>query len=167
MIKLENFFSALNKKRVRYLLAGGMAVNLYGIERATADIDIIVDLKENNLNRFIDVVKELGLKPKMPVKLEDLLKKEQRELWVKEKGMMVFSIYDPKNPFFLLDVFIEVPFDFKKVYHVREKMKAGNIVIPVVPLEHLIEMKDKTGRLQDKADVYYLKKIKNRWKDED
>jgi len=36
-------------KKVRYLLAGGIAVNLYGIERATADIDIIVDLEDDNL----------------------------------------------------------------------------------------------------------------------
>ncbi len=127
MIRLENFFSALNKKRVRYLIAGGMAVNLYGIERATADIDIVIDLKENNLQRFVSAARELKLKPKMPVKLEDLLKKEQRDSWVKEKGMTVFSIYDPKNPFFLLDVFVEMPFDFKKVYDVREKMKAGTI----------------------------------------
>ncbi len=36
-------------------------------------------------------------------------------------------------------------------------MKAGNIVIPVVPLKYLIEMKEKTGRPQDKADAYYQK----------
>lgn len=36
-------------------------------------------------------------------------------------------------------------------------MKAGNIVIPVVPLEHLIEMKDESGRPQDNADAYYQK----------
>lgn len=29
-------FSALNNKKVRYLVAGGVAVNIYGIERATA-----------------------------------------------------------------------------------------------------------------------------------
>ncbi len=167
MIRLENFFSALNKKRVRYLVTGGIAVNLYGIERATADVDIVVDLKENNLNRFIDAAKELGLKPKMPVKLDGLLKKEQRDSWKKEKGMTVFSIYDPKNPFFLLDVFVEMPFNFKKAYEAREKMKAGNIVIPVLSLEYLIEMKENTGRPQDRADVYYLKKIKEEWKDED
>ncbi|HEB76859.1 MAG TPA: hypothetical protein ENJ04_10945 [Nitrospirae bacterium] len=46
---------------------------------------------------------------------------------------------------------------FKKVYAVREKMKAGNMVIPVVPLKYLIEMKEKTGRPRNKADAYYQK----------
>ena len=58
MIRFESLFSALNKAKVRYLVVGGIAVNLYGIERATADIDLVVDLEENNLNRFIAVMKE-------------------------------------------------------------------------------------------------------------
>jgi len=36
---LKNLFSVLNKEAVKYMVAGGIAVNLYGIERATADID--------------------------------------------------------------------------------------------------------------------------------
>lgn len=36
----KKLFSQLNANHVRYLVAGGVAVNLYGIERATADIDI-------------------------------------------------------------------------------------------------------------------------------
>jgi hypothetical protein len=40
-------FDALNKNHVQYLVAGGVAVNLYGIERATADIDLVVYLESN------------------------------------------------------------------------------------------------------------------------
>ena len=167
MIKFEQLFNALNKKRVRYLLAGGIAVNLYGIERATADIDLVVDLEEGNLNKFITVMKELNFKPKIPVKLEDFIKPEKRESWIREKGIMVFSLFDPKNQFFLLDIFVEMPFDFEKVYEVRENMKAGKIIISVVPLKYLIEMKEKAGRPQDIADVFYLKKVKKEWKNED
>ncbi|HHT9126333.1 MAG TPA: nucleotidyl transferase AbiEii/AbiGii toxin family protein [Candidatus Brocadiia bacterium] len=166
MIKFQELFSALNKSKVRYLVAGGIAVNLYGIERATADIDLVVDPEENNLERFINAIKELGLKPKVPVRLEDFIKKEKRERWVIEKGMRVFSIFDPKNPYLLLDVFVEEPFNFKKVFEARNEMKAGKTIIPVVPLKDLIEMKEKTGRPQDIADAFYLKKIKEEWKDE-
>jgi hypothetical protein len=166
LIKFERLFSALNKAKVRYLIAGGIAVNLYGIERATADIDLVVDLEEGNLNRFIAIMKELNFKPKVPVKLEDFANKEKRELWIKEKGMLVFSLFDPNNPFFLLDIFVEIPFNFSAVYELRQKMKAGNVTIPVIPLKYLIEMKEKAGRHQDIADVFYLKKIEKEWKDE-
>lgn len=166
MVRFEALFSALNKKKVRYLLAGGIAVNLYGIERATADIDIVVDLEEGNLKRFIAAVKELGFRPKVPVSLEDFINKENREKWIKEKGMMVFSLFDPKNQFFLLDVFVEIPFDFKTVYKKRRKIKAEKAIISVIPLETLIEMKEKTVRPQDIADVFYLRQIKEEQRNE-
>ena len=166
MIKFESLFSALNKAKVRYLVVGGIAVNLYGIERATADIDLVVDLEEGNLKRFITVMKELNFKPKVPVRLEDFIKKEIRESWIREKGMTVFSLFDPKNPFFLLDIFVETPFNFDIVYEAREEIHAEKTIIPVVPIQYLIEMKEKTGRPQDIADVFYLKKIEKEWKDE-
>ena len=166
MIKFESLFSALNKGKVRYLVVGGIAVNLYGIERATADIDLVVDLEENNLQKFIKVMKEHNYKPKIPVKLDDFTEKEKRENWIKEKGMMVFSPFDPQNPFFLLDVFVTEPFDFDEVFEARKEMKSGNVKIPVISIGHLVEMKEKTGRPQDVSDVFYLKKIKGAWENE-
>ena len=163
MINFKNLFSSLNKKKVRYLVAGGIAVNLYGIERATADIDLVVDLEENNLTRFIKIVKELGFRPKIPVRFEDFIKKENREEWINQKRMKVFSVFDPKNSYFLLDIFVDTPFDFNKVYKEREKMKFENIIISVVPMKELIKMKEKAGRPQDRADVFYLKKIMKEW----
>lgn len=154
-------FSALNRKKVRYLVAGGVAVNLYGIERATADLDIVLLLEERNLQGFISVAKDMELKPKVPVKLDDLASEEKRNSWIHDKGMTVFSLHDPKKPFFLLDIFVDVPFDFDRVYSRREKMKAGRTTIPVVPIDELIRMKERSDRPQDKADIHYLKKIRN------
>ena len=159
MMNFLSIFSALNREKVRYLVVGGVAVNLYGIERATADIDLVVDLQDNNLNKFIATMKELGLKPKIQVRLDEFANKEIRELWIKEKNITVFSLFDPKNPFFLLDIFVEMPFNFQNVYQMREKMRAGKIVIPVVSVKTLIKMKEHSKRPQDAADIFYLKKI--------
>ena len=35
------FFRALHEEGVRYVLVGGVAVNLHGVERATGDIDAL------------------------------------------------------------------------------------------------------------------------------
>ncbi|MBM3254574.1 MAG: hypothetical protein FJZ16_09995 [Candidatus Omnitrophica bacterium] len=159
MKNFKKLFLSLNKESVRYMVAGGIAVNLYGIERATADIDIAVDLDRRNLSKFISVAKKLGLKSKVPVTLDDFTNPEKRKGWITDKGMMVFSLYDTKNPFFLIDIFVEIPFDFKEVYKQRKKMKFEDIVIPIIPIKTLIEMKEKSGRPQDRADVFYLKKL--------
>jgi len=158
-----SLFAALNRKKVQYLLAGGWAVNLYGIERATGDIDLVVYLEQHNLEMFVEVMKALGLKPKAPVSLADFTRDEKRKEWIRDKGMMVFSFFDPANPFLLLDVFIESPFDFQAVYEKRIKIKAGTTFVPLVPVRTLIEMKEKAGRPQDLADVYYLKQIEGEW----
>ena len=42
----KKLFSSLNKESIKYLVVGGIAVNLYGIERATADIDELIKMKQ-------------------------------------------------------------------------------------------------------------------------
>jgi hypothetical protein len=162
----KKLFSSLNKASIKYMVAGGIAVNLYGIERATADLDIALGLEKGNLLKFINVAEKLGLRPKIPVKLGDFIDPEKRRSWRRDKGMLVFSLYDPKNPFFLIDIFTEIPFDFDAIYKQRKKVKFENIFIPVVPIKELIAMKEKSDRPQDRADVFYLKKIMDGWKDE-
>lgn len=87
MEHFKKLFGALNNGGVKYLICGGIAINLYGIERATADIDIAISLDDENTDRFINVAKELGFKPKMPVVLNDLRNPQKRKEWKDYKGM--------------------------------------------------------------------------------
>ncbi|MDI6864826.1 nucleotidyl transferase AbiEii/AbiGii toxin family protein [Thermodesulfovibrio yellowstonii] len=162
----KKLFDSLNQEKVEYLLCGGIAVNLYGIERATADIDLVLRLDEENLTKFVKVVKKLALKPKIPVKIEELISPEKRKEWKKDKNMTVFSLYDEKAPFFIIDILIEEPFDFSEVYRRKKEIKFGETSIPIIPIDVLIEMKEKTGRIQDEADVFYLRKIMEEWENE-
>ena len=45
-------FEKLEEYKVRYVVCGGLAVNLHGIPRMTADVDIILDLTVENLSQF-------------------------------------------------------------------------------------------------------------------
>jgi len=113
----------MNRERVKYMVAGGVAVNLYGIERATADLDIVVLLEEAKISKFVSVAKKIGLKPKIPVQLDDFIDSDKRKKWITEKGMKVFSLFDPKNPFFLIDIFTEFDFVFQDAYERRKKIR--------------------------------------------
>ena len=151
---------------MKYLVAGGIAVNLYGIERATADIVIVLKVDEKNLSKFVRVAKKLGLQPRLPLALDDFINGEKRKSWIVDKDMVVYSLYDAKNPFFLLDIFVQEPFHFEEVYEKRKKIEFENTVIPLVPIKALIAMKENSDRPQDKADVFYLKKIAEDWQHE-
>lgn len=49
----------LNRHRVRYLLAGGVAANLHGSVRATRDVDILVPRDAANARRLVDALSAL------------------------------------------------------------------------------------------------------------
>jgi len=49
----ENVFRVLQKNNIRYAVAGGVALVLHGVVRFTADVDLIVDLEQENLRRFV------------------------------------------------------------------------------------------------------------------
>ncbi len=80
--------------------------------------------------------------------------------------MAFFSLYDPKTPYFLIDIFVESAFDFDEVYRREKKIRSEGRVIPVVPIHELILMKEKSSRPQDRADVFHLRKIMRDWQDE-
>ncbi len=159
---LQKIFTLLNHKRVKYMVVGGIAVNLYGIERTTADLDLVVELERKNLEKLVDAFRSIGFRPKMPVKFEDLLIKEKRRQWIEEKNMVVFTLHSTEQPFLPVDILIKETMDFKKVFKDRVKLRAGNTTIPLIPLEELIAMKEGSPRPQDRADVYYLKRILER-----
>ncbi len=68
-----DLFSALQRHHVQYLLIGGLAVSLHGVERSTMDIDITVATQTENLNAVIDMAKELKLSPALPIALDNLM----------------------------------------------------------------------------------------------
>lgn len=45
----------LNNAGINYMISGSIAVNYYSIPRMTRDIDIVIELKNSNLNKFIEI----------------------------------------------------------------------------------------------------------------
>ena len=81
MLYYERIFKTFQRRKLRYLIAGGMAVNLHGIPRFTKDVDILIEISAENLERLKAVIRDLGLKPRMPVPLDDFLSPENWVRW--------------------------------------------------------------------------------------
>lgn len=156
----EEIFRNLNKKRIDYLVVGGVAFVLHGVVRLTADLDLMISLEEKNISGFVSLMNELGYRPRILVKAEELINAESRNSWLKEKNMKVFSFYHPRQPLGLIDVFIYEPVDYRKAKVNSVRMKIGNLSIPVASVSDLIAMKIISGRRQDLEDIKALKRIK-------
>ena len=69
---VESLFEALNAAGVRYLVVGGLAVVAHGYVRFTADVDLVLDLEAENARRALDVMRNLGYRPRAPVAMEKI-----------------------------------------------------------------------------------------------
>lgn len=155
---LVKVFRELNRRKIRYLVAGGVAANLYGSPRITKDLDLWVDLEENNLKKLVQVFKKMGFIPRIPVKAEEFISRENRERWLREKGMLAYTFVNPRNPFENVDILFHVPFSFEKAYKRRKIFRSETTPVSTVSPQDLMAMKKSAGRVQDLADIEILKK---------
>lgn len=156
---LDRVFREFNKKKVRYLVAGGVAVTLYGNPRFTKDLDLFVDPREDNMRRVVGAFKALGFVPRAPVKAEEFISASNRAKWQREKGMLAFTFINPKNPFENVDLLFSAPLSFENAYRRKKTFRSKNIPVPTVSLRDLIRMKRNAGRPHDLDDLRILDQV--------
>ncbi len=156
----EEVFRELSKDNVRYLVAGGLAVNLYGVLRATTDLDILVDFSHANVSKLVKGLERANYKPTLPVKGSELVNPLKRRFWHEEKGIMLFTFKHKNNAIKQVDIFLENPIDFEELYENKRDIFIEDVKIPLVSLDDLMRLKELAGRKQDLADVKGLKKVK-------
>ena len=156
----EPVFSALNAADVRYVIVGGLAVVLHGHPRLTADVDLVLDLEPSVARRALEALVGLGLKSRAPVDPLAFADLRQREIWLAEKGMQVFTLFSPANPLLILDLFVRDPIPFEQLWARAETLDLGGIPVRVASLDDLITMKRAVGRPQDLMDIEALEALK-------
>lgn len=155
---LTDVLKALSSGGVDFVICGGVACILHGVSRVTADLDIAVRMDRKNLERLIDVARELGLKPRIPEPMESLLDERRREEWIETKHAQVFTMVARDNPF-QLDVFLRYPVRFDDLKSRSEIMRGDNITLRVSSKEDLIAAKRAAGRELDFRDVADLERL--------
>ena len=59
--QLQNVFASFQKNDVKYLVIGGIAAVLYGVPRATFDLDVLIEPTRDNAERLLCAMIEAGL----------------------------------------------------------------------------------------------------------
>ncbi len=59
--QLQSVFASFQKNDVRYLVIGGIAAVLYGVPRATFDLDVLIEATLENAKRLLQAMSEAGL----------------------------------------------------------------------------------------------------------
>ena len=164
---IEAIIRALNESGARYMIAGGLAVIAHGYVRFTGDFDLMLALDDANVQKAMQALKSEGFRPKVPVPIEQFADAEARESWVRDKGMVVFSLWSDKHPSLLIDIFVEDALDFDRAYkQAFHNEIADELVATYVSLADLLRLKEAAGRDKDLIDISYLRRIEERLRNE-
>ena len=159
-MKTADFLQVLSERSVEFVLVGGMAVQLHGYLRMTYDIDIVLAMNDENLERFIEVAKQFGLRPIIPVPIDSLKNSSLIDQWHQEKGMLAFALREPGAGGSAVDVLVrpDVPYERLVAQAVRGRLFGHSVNI--ASIDHLLEMKRIANRPKDQLDIAALEKIK-------
>jgi len=136
----KDFIRYLNKNEVCYLLVGGWALGIYGHPRATKDIDFLVALDAENLDKLQQTLVDFGA-PSL-----DLEK-------FKENG----SVYRMGRPPIQIDIINNADgIDIYDCFPRRKIIQVDGIEVSLISREDFIKNKKTSCRLQDLADIEKL-----------
>ena len=155
-----DLFRALDQHQVRYVLVGGLALNLHGVERATMDIDLAVALDHANLQRAVDTLGKIGMKPIAPIDLGEITKPGQLARWHDEKHMLALGWQKTEGYAPSVDILTRPAVGFEQLYRGRVTKRLANIDVSIASIDDLIALKKNTGRQIDASDIEALEKLK-------
>ncbi len=149
---INKFLLLTQKHALEILMVGGGAVNLHGYQRHSADVDFWVNTNEENFDKLLKIVVEMGF---------DIKELPQEVINLEQNISIHFS------PVAMIEIITK--FDCGKTFeeaweHRFQKtiqIDGKEIVVNVLNLEDLIASKVKAARYKDLLDVHKLKEIHN------
>lgn len=159
MIIYEEILREFQKQGVKYIIVGGIAFNLLGGLRSTADLDILVEMSDDNLKKLVNILKKHGFAVKQPVDPIDIADRKTREDWINNKHMKAFNFYK-RQGLQEVDIIIDSPVSYEEAGKDTKYITAGGIRLPIISIDNLITMKKNTHRSIDIIDIEELQKIK-------
>ncbi|HRC42803.1 MAG TPA: hypothetical protein PLT27_02025 [Nitrospira sp.] len=162
MSVFESIFQILNTAGVRYVVVGGLATVLHGYARLTADVDLAVDLAPEEASKMIQTLVANGFRPQVPVSPDAFADPEVREVWLRDKHMLAFSLVDQANPMRVVDLLLKPDVPFAELLARSEAVTLNNTTVRIASIEDLVALKRHAGRPQDLADIEQLEIIRRR-----
>jgi len=158
---INEILFALTDAEVEFIVGGGVAAVLHGVERVTLDIDLALDMEPANVEKFLQVMNKLGLQPRVPVPARDLMSREAVRRMIAEKGAMVFSFVDFNRPLRHVDIFLQGNLSFEELSRGARKIEIERRTIKIMGIGKLLEVKRAITPLRDKdlIDIKQLEKL--------
>lgn len=147
-------FRAFNRHEVEYVTVGGVAIQAYGGQRMTQDLDVVIAASRDNMRRLATALMDLEARILGP--------DGQRSKSVPSAAILAsgdqWHLITEHGP---LDV-LTLPAHLGSFADVRGRahvVRLGDLSIPIAHRDDLLRMKRAAGRPQDLADVRLLESL--------
>lgn len=143
--ELDSLIGKLNEAKMEYALCGGLALAVYGITRATIDIDILI--ARESLLKALSIARNLGYQI------------AAAPMMFKGRAIEIHRVsqIDPETKdLFSLDFLVVTP-GLESVWKGRRQVKWARRYLWVVSREGLIALKSQRGSGQDLDDIQKLR----------
>ena len=138
---LKNVFASLNAHDVRYVVIGGIAAVLYGVPRATFDLDLLIQATPENAAKLLDALYEAEISSAALVSPEEILSND-------------ITVFKDR---IRIDVQTHTPgLHFDIAWERKTTMTYQGQRFYVVSLDDLVASKIAAGRPKDLEDVQAL-----------
>lgn len=138
----KRVLAALEREQVRYVVFGGVALNLHGLPRATEDLDIFIAPDRANIDRLKTALRSVFTDPCIEeITADDLL------------GEYPAVQYVPPDGTFHIDILTRLGELYEFDSLVSERIDFDGVAVTVVTPETLYRMKNNTVRLKDRGDA--------------
>ncbi|MEW6212851.1 MAG: nucleotidyl transferase AbiEii/AbiGii toxin family protein [Acidobacteriota bacterium] len=145
--EFDALIAALDERRIEYALCGGIAMAVYGVPRATVDIDLLI--AEDSLEAVCAAAEELGYTLKAT---------PMRFAGGKIEIRRVSKLDAESGEVLTLDLLL-VTTAIKDVWEGRREIEWERGKLRVVSREGLIELKSLRNSGQDKDDIMRLREL--------
>lgn len=142
--RLTTVCRLLNAAKARYAIVGGYAVAMHGVVRATKDVDVLIDPTLKNAQRVLSALEELPFRMAGDIDPADVIARK------------VTIIGDIPNVDLLT---IAWSVRYADAAAGLQKAVVDGVRVPYVSFDDLVRSKQ-TGRLQDRADIEALERLR-------
>ena len=127
-----------------------MALTLHGIPGRSADLDLLIDSDESNIQRFIETMGSEHIDQAGHASL-------QRLSDTKRNASCSLRLLDSSE--FQIQVLSKIPLPFEEAYERRVSFLSGSLTIDLISIEDLVLLKNASDDPADLADAKALERI--------
>ncbi len=157
---INEILFALTDAEVEFIVGGGVAAVLHGVERVTLDVDVALKMDAANVEKFLQVMTGLALQPRAPVPASDLMSPEAVRRMIEEKHAVVFSFIDPDKPLRHVDIFLTKDLSFDEISADAKAVSVQGRTFRIMSATRLLEIKRSIQPPRDK-DIFDIKALEN------